>query len=605
MASPKWNPLDALSARLRPLVSAPARRWALGARIGAAVVLGAMLAVVVGPFFRDLSTFGWHDWDAHSAYRYITVLCLKRYHELPFWHPYLTGGYPAFGYVEGATNLVSPFLPIYLLSPIQIAVRLEVVGSALIGLSGSYLLASRFTKSAALSAIAAALWALNGRFALQATAGHTWHLQYAWMPWAFYFFDRALGDRRLKYAVYAGATIALMVYMGGVYPVPHTALFLTIYALFLAARTRSPWPLGALSVVGATAVGFSAPKLLPVIDTMRRTPREIRSPEAIGLHQLLVMMTERAQALHARPIAVPIHRWHEYGIYIGWAGIAALLVGLLFARGAREQALKVAGGLALLLGMGSFHAAAPWALLHRLPGFSSQWVPSRFLYSMVLFFAVCFAAAIGRAFDRQIEHRPWLDLLALVPALALAMDIALVGRHIDEDAFRLIKPPIVEQPEFYHARRAVYRYVQPDPQAAPVLLGMFANLGQVEGYGTPLFTGGSSIAKGSPKYRGEAFIAEGPGQARIVAWSPNHAEVDVEGALPGSLLVYNMNFDPSWRAGAEPAIEWNGLPAARLSGGAERVSFRYRPRTLTYGVAMFCVTLAACLIAAYRKNKKG
>ena len=297
------------------------------------------LAYALKPFFTDLQTFGFHDWDSHCAYRYITRLAL-RHGEGPWWHPYISGGYPAWGYVEGATNFISPYLPIYLLFPIQIAVRLETAGSAVTALVGTYLLTSRFTRSAALRSLVAVLFALNGRWALQMTAGHTWHMRYALLPWVFLVFDIAVERKNLRWAVYGGMIMALMIYMGGIYPAPHTALTLGVYALVVSVLYRSMQPLWALAVVGTTAFGFAAPKLLPILDTMSRTPRTINSPETVDVNQLLVMMTEHSQPFYGKPVAVPIHGWHEYGLYIGWAGVAVLVTGVLFARRPRGQALR-------------------------------------------------------------------------------------------------------------------------------------------------------------------------------------------------------------------------------------------------------------------------
>ena len=349
------------------------RSWfSEAARAASWLVLTLALAYALKPFFTDLQTFGFHDWDSHCAYRYITRLAL-RHGEGPWWHPYISGGYPAWGYVEGATNFISPYLPIYLLFPIQIAVRLETAGSAVTALVGAYLLTSRFTRSAALRALVAVLFALNGRWALQMTAGHTWHMRYALLPWVFLVFDIAVERKNLRWAVYGGMIMALMIYMGGIYPAPHTALTLGVYALVVSVLYRSMQPLWALAVVGTTAFGFAAPKLLPIFDTMSRTPRTINSPETVDVNQLLVMMTEHNQPFYGKPVAVPIHGWHEYGLYIGWAGVAVLVTGVLFARRPRGQALRMAGLVAFLLGMGSFHPSAPWPLLHQLPMFSSQW----------------------------------------------------------------------------------------------------------------------------------------------------------------------------------------------------------------------------------------
>ena len=150
------------------------------------VALGAILAavgVVMGPWLANLATLGFHDWDVQTSHRELVRRSLLDHGELPFWNPYACGGFPAWGYVEGATIVASPWLPLYLALPMPIALRIEVAGMALIGAAGAYAAAGRFTTSRAARALVVALWAVNGRWALQAAAGHTWHLAYAFMPW--------------------------------------------------------------------------------------------------------------------------------------------------------------------------------------------------------------------------------------------------------------------------------------------------------------------------------------------------------------------------------------------------------------------------------------
>jgi hypothetical protein len=571
--------------------AAPRSWFTEAAQAASWLILTVALAYAMKPFFTDLQTFAFHDWDSHAAYRYITVLAL-RHGEGPWWHPYISGGYPAWGYVEGATNFVSPYLPIYLLFPVEIALRLETAGSALTGLAGAYLLTSRFTRSAALRALVAVLFALNGRWALQMTAGHTWHMRYALLPWVFLVFDIAVERRQLRWAVYGGMIMALMIYMGGIYPAPHTALMLGVYALVVSVLYRSLQPLIALAVTGATAAGFAAPKLLPMFDTMGRTPRTINSPETVDISQLLVMMTEHNQPFYGKPASVPVHGWHEYGIYIGWVGVAVLGIGMLFARRPRGQAFRVAGLIALLLGMGSFHPNAPWPLLHGLPMFSSQWVPSRYLYPMVLLLALAFVSAVGPWFDRLIYKRRWLDLAMLAPVMLVAFDLADVAKSTMAITFHLLPPDeIPKSAEFHQELRSPFQYKNPDPHAESVLLAMFANIGVVQAYGTPLFGGGHATPKGSPDYRGEAYLSDGTGEARIVGWTTNSATVEVSGASPGALVVYNQNADPGWSAAGRAALEWKQLVAAPVPpGGSGRIVFRYYPRGLNLGLALAAVT---------------
>ena len=555
---------------------------------------------VLGPILSQWHTYGFHDWDVETAYRYITVLSLKEYGEAPWWHPWLCGGFPAFGHIEGATNLVSPYLPIYLLADVRTALRLEILGAAVIGLTGAYVLAGQFTRSVALRALVAALFVLNGRWALQAAVGHSWHLQYGWTPWVFYFFERAQAPGRLRMALLGGAVLALMVFLGGIYPVPHTALALGCYATLLSLFRRSSRPIAALAITGVSAFGLSAPKLFAVLDGLSRAPRLIDSKETIGLAELVVMLLNPNQSYGSMPIRVPAYGWHEWGIYIGIGGVAVLALAIVFSTGARGQALKITGLLFLLLGFGAFHADAPWALLHRLPIFSSQHVPSRFHFPMILVLSLAFVDWAARAVDSRIARRRWLDGLLLLPVFAMTIDLARVSQRPFEDAFWMVAPNNFQRAAvFEHHRRGIVNYVRRD-WAAPVLLGMFANKGLIQCYGLdPRFDGVGAIPVEDKSYQGPAYFAEGTGRAKLLEWSPNHAEVRISSSSKDALVVYNMNYDPSWKANGEPAMKWKNAVATRVPAGDRVVQFRYFPRTLKYSVPICLVTLLACAIALW------
>ena len=104
--------------------------------------------------------------------------------------------------------------------------------------------------------------------------------------------------------------------------------------------------------------------------------------------------------------------------------------------------------------------------------------------------------------------------------------------------------------------------------ARAVLPSMLANRGVIECYGiAPIVADRDAVPVGArgadePGYPGRAYLAEGPGRAEVVEWSPNRAVVRYDGAAPGALLVYNMNFDPGWRAGETPALNHEHAVAA-------------------------------------------
>jgi hypothetical protein len=56
-----------------------------------------------------------------------------------------------------------------------------------------------------------------------------------------------------------------------------------------------------------------------------------------------------------------------------------------------------------------------------------------------------------------------------------------------------------------------------------------------------------------------------------------------------------MNYDPSWRADGEPALERQGRVAARLLPGRDRIVFRYFPRSFAWSLPIFLFTVAALI----------
>ncbi|MEO8906314.1 MAG: hypothetical protein ABI488_27120 [Polyangiaceae bacterium] len=590
--------------RAKITARAPGGGLSLLALGGAASALLATLFTILSPMLRDFHTYGFHDWDVESAYRYITVLSLKRYHEAPWWHPWLCGGFPAFGDTETASNFLSPYLPLYLLTDLRVAIRLEVVGGALTGLLGSFLLARRFTKSAALCGLVAALYVLNGRWALQAAAGHTWHLQYGLLPWALLFYERSLEPHRLKNAIGTGAAMACMVLWGGIYPLPQSALILVVYALLLAIFTGSTRPLLALAIAGGVAVGLGAPKLFAILDRMDRVPRLIESREVIGLSDLLVMFTSTDQHFGSHPIHTPAYNWHEWGIYIGPLGVIVLCVAVIFAHGKRGQPLKITGLLLLLMGFGAFHQYAPWTLLHQAPVFASQHVPSRWHYPMLLLLGLAFLTVVGPYVDRWLKRFPVLDLCLLVPLSLWCVELGHISRQPFEQAFWMERPEeLPALPQFEQHLVGPVNYVRRD-WAPPMLLSMMANSGVIKCYGVDADFKPGALAVEQPGYRGNVYLAEGPGTAQLTGWSPNHADVLVSGARAGDVLAYNMNFDPNWTANGEPAIEYKGVVATRLTASTTQVTFHYAPRSLRYSIPLFLLTLGGIVWVLRRKRRR-
>jgi hypothetical protein len=583
------------------LTTAAGRERLFLACIGPVAVV-VLVAYALWPTFARLDRYGIHDWDAHSAYREITTISLLRYGQAPLWTPYFCGGYPSWAYVEGSTNFVSPSLFFYLIAPFSVALRLELTATTLLLATGLYLLAGRFTKSPALRVLAVAIGAMNGRWSLQTAAGHTWHSQYAWVPLALFLYDVAITEKKRWYAVGCGVVLAEMVYLGAIYPLPHAVVILFVYGALHAVLRRTLAPITSLAIAGATALGLSAPKLLPLAIFMKDTPRLIESTEELSFRQLITMLVStHDDLLKPDPIPVPVWPWHEYGIYVGWAGVGLLLLGLLVGSGRRTVIVKITAVVLVLLGCGAFHDRAPWTLLHKLPMFSSQHVPTRFLYPGVMLLSVALAAGFAGAATRlRARFGGWIEALLFIPVALVAYNVIHTPRALIEHTFLKVAPPVAFDPVFHHAAKAdAYHYTDNNfPEQGPTMLvSMMDNVGILDCYGVPPVRFAGAIAKGDRRYRGEAYVV-GAGESRLVSWSPNKAVVDYWNLESGSAVVFNMNYEESWRADGEPAEPVHLAVGARRNGNG-RVVFRYVPRGLKLGLAMFALTVSALGAAAY------
>jgi hypothetical protein len=580
-------------------------------------VILAVIGAVMAPTMADPSAIGGHDWDQQESYRYFVTKSVLRFHQFPFWNPYACGGYPGWGGFESDTTVVSPWFPFYLAMSLGHAMRVEILGMTLLAAIGAWLLAGRFTRSQAARALVAVAFAVSPRWTLQAAAGHTWHLGYAWTPWALYFYDRAVAMERLwgrpqwRDVVLTGACLGIMVYTGGIYPLPHTLVAITLYGLLLAAISRSYRPILVELASGVIAVGLSAPKLLPILDVIRRFPRFVDSTEALDLGTFVKLFTSRDH------VAVPQWGWHEYGIYVGWAVAIGMLVGGLFGRGMRESPLKWTGCALLSLGLGAFDPHAPWPLLHHLPIFKSQHVPSRWLYPALLLLLVVSAAVLERILRRTGRARAWLEVAIVGAAAWVAYDIGSVAQEPMLHAFGNHMPAIADSLGEFHTE------IHSPPEvsigyardwAPPALPSEIANMGTIDCGVFPALhnhyrdtngraAGLGARGRGDPAYRGEAFIAEGVGQATITSFTPNRVTVQVTGATPGEHVVLNQNWDAGWNANGTPALNWTDATALELAAPQATITFRYRPRFWYTGLAMCFATMAG-IGFAYRYRRR-
>jgi hypothetical protein len=207
---------------------------------------------------------------------------------------------------------------------------------------------------------------------------------------------------------------------------------------------------------------------------------------------------------------------------------------------------------------------------------------------------------------QKLERRhPAADVALGALALALALDIASVAQKPMRDAMWMVVPDTIPKGRpFRFEKRAPFHYVRRD-WAGPQYLAMLGNTGVIDCYGAPPFEDKGALSHRDRRYRGEAFV-DPRGEAVVTAWSPNGATIDVTSAPADAWLVYNMNYDPGWRAAVEAAggradaevRSRQARVAVRLPQGASRVVLSYTPPGLHAGLAMLGATVLVLAAAA-------
>ncbi len=508
----------------------------------------AVAAVLAGGvLFSQLQHESFRDWDQHLAYAEAAAASVRQYQEFPSWNPYTCGGVPLLAHPE--SRVLTPFFLLYLALPAGVAMKWDIALHFAVAVLGMALLL--FQERVPLAAVLVGALVFGGStfMALHVAEGHTWILSVAYAPIILALYER--GHDRLLWAGVAGLFLALVVGEGGIYPAPHIALFLSLYAVGQSLVRRSWRPLLVLGVTAGVGALLAAPKLLPLLAFMGRSPRLVASDEVLPLRALFHALTDRNQDLN-RGFDWVYWPWHEQGHYVGLVALLLAAVALLKA----ERRSLVLGGVALifvLIAAGSFASWAPWALLHKLPMFRSQHVPSRFL--MLVVFAVAILAARGSAV--LLEWSPSSQLrtgLALLLVLFVGADI-LSARAGILGPLRCAQTPWpadapTGKPLVTLKRSPAVSQCGTRSGIAPAIT---AGVAIIDAYETmcPRDKGSHGRKPGlfgvdTPGYQGEAWMV-GSGTVEITSRTQNTLTVQVSPDASGA-VVLNQNWDRGWRS---------------------------------------------------------
>ena len=370
--------------------------------------------------------------------------------DLPLWNPHLYGGAPFLADMQSGL-FYPPNLLLFLLAPGFGYEVMQWLAAGHVFLAGvtmylclRYLAPGRGLRVPA--ALAGALaYMFSGIFVV-----HFGNLNLiavaAWLPLVFLLFWRAVVGRSLGLAAGAGVALGLSTLAGHLQVTLMIGLALGLAAtvgVIQEADQRGParnlswrdgrrwapaWPVLALAVTAAVALGLAALVLLPAFQYAGLSPRAALPYRDAARYSLV-------PALLGELLVPALFSSREPALYWGvWDRVAAGYVGLLplilaglallLRRGRRIALLAALGVAAFLLALGSESVFHGWAY-GLLPGFRQIRAPARFV--LLLDFALAGLAALGldcllRPLDRRSRRAfdgAWRGLLWLGGASAV------------------------------------------------------------------------------------------------------------------------------------------------------------------------------------------
>lgn len=576
----------------------------------------AIAALVCLPLFDRLDYYGRSDWDQFTV-RYETPrVAILRDRQLPLWNPYVNGGTALLAHPH--CPAASPwFLPVLILGA-PIGLRVQVLLFMALGATGMAAFLRHWGIGRAGCFLGGILFMMGSHFPLHIAEGHLEWCVLGLMPWLVLCF--LLGATSRRFLIAAGLLLASILTFGSVY-IP--AVFLPCLALWTVLESlRRKQPRLTLLGCGVFGIGLSiaAVKLVPQVEFTGAFPRPAVS-EGFSPRGLAVVFFDPRQELlyrayrdvylppeHADLKTIPdseslpiAHRlaklgfhwsWHEYGCYITWLGMALAFLGMA-SSWKSQWPMYAVGGVALLLAMGHGSPVNVYGWLQRLPFYASMHVPARFL-AFVLF-ALAVAAAHGldwlcRWVGRTRLSRLETPLAWLIPVV-IAFELGVMGWKLFDDIF-VSKPrvlPVVREQEF--ATR-IHTTAHRDPRMMSYLYPFLkSNTGVLEGYENLAVPQGHIRLEGKPGYRGECYLEESDGSAKIQKWTMNRVKVAIT-APSSNRLVLNQNFDSGWRAvvtgsdgirGVDASANSGGLVSTPVEPGDREVEFYYLPSSFVWG----------------------
>jgi len=427
------------------------------------------------------------------------------------------------------SRILTPLFLLHLMFGPWIGLHLEITLHLAAAWIGAYTLMRVQGLRPIAGLVCGSVFAGSSWISVHLAEGHTPVLSSLFLPWIAASLWLGIVRRKFLPVAIAGGLAALTLFEGGVYAVPQAFLLGFLLVLVVTILQRSLWPMVCLGVFAFFAAAFAAIKLLPTYELLRLHRRLWTDlGDATSLRMLSEALFSRDQD-HDRQLAGAIWGFWEYGAYIGTFSVTLAAAGIATG-GRRMIPWLVASFLFLALILGNDGPYSPWILLHRLPIWSSERVPSRFVIPFVLAVAVC--AGFGADFIAK-RVNGWGSLILYYLIAVMIGDLWLVGVPNLHYSILREPPDVSTLPGHLASQRpnTLPAFHELRNQNGSSMLEMaVVNEGSIDCYEyTTIRSPVMGLHEGGD--HGEQYLIE-PGTITLSSWSPNRLRYIIDTSNP-------------------------------------------------------------------------
>ncbi|MBI2559275.1 hypothetical protein HYW20_08190 [Candidatus Woesearchaeota archaeon] len=568
------------------------------------ILLGSIFSYFyIKPFlaFRDtpLLRLDWHQQFQVTGAIWIT---LTKYHEFPFWNPYVHGGNFLFGHP--LSHVLSPqTLIVLLFGPIR-GIYYSVLFFYTLSFAGCYLLGRHFKLSFPATMYLAIVFTFQSHVMNYLFIGSTLWMNAAYLPFSFYFLLRALEN--WKYGVLAGFFHALIYLGGSVYIFMLYILFVLIFAASNMIAKGNLKAIKAILIMFLFSFLFASIKIFPNIDLYNINSRDVGFQELpLKLEILKKTFLDKNQAWDIVSVYwIGDFNFHfpHFGDYIGIIPILLALAGLMWLRDLEMILATLATFLMYLSNFSAFSFI--WKAVHAIPPFSSLQHPARFIIFLGLMISIAGAKVISKL-NRAKTSSKWLDYLRnlLIIALILFVFIDLTkSSYIILSNFKPLpmQKDLIKWDGNFEYYDFYQRFNLTEQQVANLDANYFKSFEQIDtlsnkgvnkrGLDPMTINRGPIMSKGDYGYRGEYYFVDTNGSfVQLEKWSPNKISLKAK-TENDNILVVNQNFHNQWKTKENfEIINYNGLLGIKIPKGEHQLHIYVFQNKIFIGAFLFLV----------------